>query len=63
MEAVKWAADYLGDVEVKVGEAIADGKTLEETIAAVKAEDFQGYALFGWVHPGLNVPAAYRDLK
>jgi cyclase len=26
-------------------------------------EDFSGYALFGWVHPGLNVPAAYKDLQ
>jgi cyclase len=26
-------------------------------------QDYRGYALFDWVHPGLNVPAAYKDLS
>ena len=63
IEAIKWGLDYLTTVESKVGEAISDGLSLEETIARVQIQDFQGYALFGWVHSGLNVPAAYSDLK
>ncbi len=43
--------------------AIDDGLTLEQTIARVKMPEFGGYALFGWVHPSLNVPAAYKDLS
>jgi hypothetical protein len=32
-------------------------------VARVDLAEFGGYALFGWVHPTLNVPAAYKDLK
>lgn len=42
--------------------AIADGLSLQQTIERVKMPEFKGYALHGWVHPGLNVPAAYKDL-
>lgn len=24
--------------------------------------EYQGYVIFDWVHYGLNVPAAYKDL-
>lgn len=61
--AFDWYIDYLGTVETEVAAAIADGLSLEETVARVQVPDFQGYALFGWVHSGLNVPAAYRDLQ
>lgn len=63
MSAVKWGVDYLAAVEAEVQGAINDGLSLEDTVAKVQLPDFQGYALFGWVHPGLNVPAAYNDLK
>ena len=42
---------------------ILDGLSVEETVARVQLPEFGGYALFGWVHPSLNVPAAYKDLK
>jgi hypothetical protein len=29
----------------------------------VALPEFRGYALFDWVHPGLNVPAAFKDLS
>ena len=43
--------------------AIAEGLSLEQTVARVTLPEFAGYAIFDWVHPGLNVPAAYRDLS
>lgn len=63
IKAIKWHLDYLSTIENEVKAAIADGLSLEETVERVELPDFQGYALFGWVHPGLNVPAAYNDLR
>ncbi len=34
-----------------------------QNVERVKMTEFEGYALHGWVHPGLNVPAAYKDLS
>lgn len=61
--SLKWGVDYLTAVEIEVQAAIAQGLSLEDTVAAVQLPDFQGYALFGWVHPNMNVPAAYSDLQ
>lgn len=63
MAAIQWNVDYLNTVEKEVSAAIADGLSLEETQGKVTMEDWGGYALFGWVHPGLNIPAAYNALK
>ncbi len=60
---LKWHIDYLTTVKKEVEAAIADGLTLEQTVERVKMPEFTGYALHGWVHPGLNVPAAYKDLS
>ncbi len=62
-DAIKWNIDYLNAIESEVQTAIDEGLTLEETVEAVQLPDYQGYALFGWVHPSLNVPAAYNDLS
>jgi Uri superfamily endonuclease len=62
-EDIKWHIDYLDAVSNQVQAAIDAGLTLEQTVERVKMPEFGGYALFGWVHPGLNVPAAYRDLS
>lgn len=59
---LKWHLDYLQAVKVEVEKAVAEGLTLEQTIERVTLPEFQGYALHGWVHPGLNIPAAYNDL-
>ncbi len=61
--AIKWHLDYLQAVEKEVKSAIADGLSLENTVKRVQLPGFKGYALFGWVHPAMNVPAAYKDLK
>ncbi|QDQ28622.1 MBL fold metallo-hydrolase [Chitinimonas arctica] len=62
-EALKWHLDYLSAVKQNVQAAIDKGMTLEQTVKAVAMPEFGGYSLFGWVHPGLNVPAAYKDLS
>ena len=59
---LKWHIDYLATVKKEVEAAIVAGLTLEQTVEHVKMPEFEGYALHGWVHPGLNVPAAYKDL-
>jgi glyoxylase-like metal-dependent hydrolase (beta-lactamase superfamily II) len=61
--SIKWGVDYLTAVETEVTAALAKGLSLEDTVAAVQLPNFQGYALFGWVHPGMNVPAAFADLQ
>jgi hypothetical protein len=61
-EALKWHLDYLNAVKLGVQAAVDAGATLEQTVQRVALPEFGGYALFGWVHPGLNVPAAYKDL-
>lgn len=63
LTSIKHNIDYLNAVEKQVSAAIAEGLTLEETVARLEMPQFQGYALFSWVHPQLNVPAAYSDLK
>ena len=60
---MKWHIDYLATVQTKVQAAIDQGLTLEQTVQQTTMPEFGGYALFGWVHPALNVPAAYRDLS
>ncbi len=62
-EDMKWHIDYLATVQKNVQAAIDKGLNLEQTVAQTTMPEFGGYALFGWVHPGLNVPAAYRDLS
>jgi len=62
-EALQWHIDYLAAVRAQVQTAIDQGLTLELTVKQVTLPEFAGYALFGWVHPGLNVPAAHKDLS
>jgi cyclase len=63
ISAIQWSIDYLTAVENDVRAAVAEGLSLEETVTRVQLPESQGYALFEWVHPSLNVPAAYSDLQ
>lgn len=60
---MKWHIDYLASVRAQVQTAIDQGLTLEQTVKQVTLAEFAGYALFAWVHPMLNVPAAFKDLS
>lgn len=62
-EDLNWHIDYLNTIKTKVQAAIDKGLTLEQTVQQTPMPEYSGYVLFGWVHPGLNVPAAYRDLS
>lgn len=62
-EDLKWHINYLNEVKTQVQAAINKGLTLEQTIDNVKMNEYKGYALFDWVHPSLNIPAAYKDLS
>jgi glyoxylase-like metal-dependent hydrolase (beta-lactamase superfamily II) len=61
-EDIKWHIDYLSTVRTQVQAAIDKGLDLDATVKQVAMPEFAGYVLFGWVHPSLNVPAAYKDL-
>jgi glyoxylase-like metal-dependent hydrolase (beta-lactamase superfamily II) len=62
-EELRWHIDYLAEVQKQVQAAIDQRLTLEQTVAQVKMPEYRGYVLFDWVHPSLNVPAAYKDLS
>ncbi|WP_325894094.1 MBL fold metallo-hydrolase [Grimontia sp. NTOU-MAR1] len=62
-EDIQWHIDYLEAITTQVQKAVDEGLSLGETVKKVQLPEFTGYALRDWVHPGLNVPAAYRDLS
>jgi glyoxylase-like metal-dependent hydrolase (beta-lactamase superfamily II) len=62
-EDLRWHIDYLAEVRRQVQAAVDEKLTLEQTIARVTMPQYGGYVLFDWVHPKLNVPAAYKDLQ
>lgn len=61
-EDIMWHIDYLDSVRSQVQAAVDKGLSLDETVKQVALPEFSGYVLFDWVHPALNVPAAYKDL-
>jgi cyclase len=61
-EGLRWHLDYLRAVQSGVKDALARGLSLEQTVAELRMPEFRGYQLFDWVHPGLNIPAAYKDM-
>ncbi|TDJ58948.1 MAG: MBL fold metallo-hydrolase [Nitrospina sp.] len=54
---------YLESLHKEVKNAVEQGMTVEEAQKVITLPDFQGYALFGWVHSGVNVPATYKDIS
>ncbi|MFM9972683.1 MAG: MBL fold metallo-hydrolase [Burkholderiales bacterium] len=60
---LNWHIDYLSAVKQNVQAAVTRGLSLEETVKQAPMPEYRGYVLFDWVHPQLNVPAAYKDLQ
>jgi cyclase len=55
--------DYLQALLAGVQAAVDDGLDREATVATVTLPEFQGYALWGWIHDQVNVPNTYAELK
>ncbi len=58
-----WNIDYLRYIRTAVSDGLARGWAQGKITTSTQAEHYQGYALFQWVHFGLNLPAAYNDLS
>lgn len=61
--AIEHHTTYLEDLKRHVADAIAGGKSKEETIESVGMPGYAGYQLHPWVHVQVNVPAAYDELS
>ncbi len=59
---IDFTIQYLETLDNKVQTAIAGGLSLQEIQQTLSMPAFQGYALWDWVHTGLNVPAVYKAL-
>jgi len=62
-DAIDFAIRYLETLHKEVKNAVEKGMTLEQAQKNITMKDFQGYALGGWVHSGVNVPNTYKDLS
>ena len=61
--AMNFYLDYLHAMLGGVQTAVDDGLDLETTVKTVTLADFQGYALWGWIHEQVNVPNTYAELN
>ncbi|MGV7219989.1 MAG: MBL fold metallo-hydrolase [Nitrospinales bacterium] len=60
---IYFTIDYLETLHREVKNAVDKGMTVEEAQKNITMEKFQGYALWGWVHFGVNVPNTFKDLS
>ena len=60
---IDFTIQYLETLDNKVRTALTNNLSLEETQQAVTMPNFQGYALFGWIHSAVNIPAVYKALS
>lgn len=54
---------YLRELDTAVRAAIAEGRSLEDTIKVVGMPQYGGYSLFNWAHNTVNVPAVYHAIQ
>ena len=62
-ESIDFTIMYLETLHKEVKNAVNSGTSLEQAQKEITMKDFQGYALWGWVHTQVNVPATYKDLS
>jgi cyclase len=55
--------NYLETLHKEVKGAVDKYMKLEEAQKSITMKDFQGYALWGWVHSGVNVPNTFKELS
>ncbi len=58
-----FSINYLNELVSEVGAAANQGKTVEQTVAAVTMQSFLGYTIWDWIHKQVNVPNTYAELK
>lgn len=58
-----WHLNYLETLQKKVIAEIKLEATEKDIASRVPMPEFSGYAIYGWVHSGVNVPAAYKEFK
>jgi cyclase len=54
---------YLETLHKEVKSAVDKYMTLEDTQKYIVMKGFQGYALWGWVHSGVNIPNTFKELS
>ena len=62
-EEIDFTIRYLETLDNKVQTALANGLSLEQTQQSLSMPMFKGYALWDWVHTGVNIPAVYQALS
>jgi len=60
---VDFIINYLETLRQEVKGSVEKGMTLEQAQKNIVMKDFQGYALWGWVHTGVNIPNTYKELS
>src|SRR5919197_2722564 len=59
---IAYPLGYLEELDRQVKMAIDSNLSMEETVREVELAAYQAYSHYAWVHPQVNVPAAYREL-
>ncbi len=54
---------YLETLHKEVKNVVEKGQTVEQAQETITMKDFQGYALWGWVHAGVNIPNTYKEFS
>ncbi len=62
-QAIDFTIGYLETLHKDVKGAIEKGMTLEQAQKSITMKDFQGYALWDWVHSGVNLTNTYKELS
>lgn len=62
-EAFDFSVGYLDALVAGVQTAVDDGLDVDATVEAVTLPDYQGYALWDWVHSIVNVPTTHAELS
>jgi cyclase len=62
-EDIEFKIRYLETLHKEVKNAVHKGMTVEQAQQSITMKEFQGYALWGWVHSGVNVPNTFKDLS
>ncbi len=63
VDGFDFSVGYLNALISEVNAAVSAGKTVEEAAAEITLPEFQGYALWDWIHKTVNVPKTYQELK